>query len=94
MIFVFFFLFFYQDTVTGFLLAGVGGVDAKRQPNVLVVDNGMFLKFVFQLKKITFSRFCFYVENVNVFFHLFFNGILLILFLTNKSIQKIQNNPI
>mmetsp|Transcript_17507 Transcript_17507/g.30625 ORF Transcript_17507/g.30625 Transcript_17507/m.30625 type:complete len:123 (-) Transcript_17507:75-443(-) len=28
-----------EDTVTGFLLAGVGGVDAKRQPNVLVVDN-------------------------------------------------------
>ena len=59
MIFVFFFLFFYQDTVTGFLLAGVGGVDAKRQPNVLVVDNGMFLKFVFQLKNSLFHDFVF-----------------------------------
>lgn len=27
-----------QDTVTGFLLAGVGDVNAKRQANFLVVD--------------------------------------------------------
>ena len=28
-----------QDTVTGFLLAGVGNVDAKRKSNFLIVDN-------------------------------------------------------
>ena len=28
-----------EDTVTGFLLAGVGNVDAKRKSNFLVVDS-------------------------------------------------------
>jgi hypothetical protein len=30
-----------QDTITGFLLAGVGHKDKKRQENFLVVDNSM-----------------------------------------------------
>ena len=29
-----------QDTCTGFLLGGVGEMNAKRQPNFLVVDKG------------------------------------------------------
>jgi V-type H+-transporting ATPase subunit F len=28
-----------EDTVTGFLLAGVGNVDARRKSNFLIVDN-------------------------------------------------------
>jgi len=28
-----------EDTITGFLLAGIGNVDAKRHTNFLVVDN-------------------------------------------------------
>lgn len=28
-----------QDTITGFLLAGVGNVDARRKKNFLVVDS-------------------------------------------------------
>ena len=30
-----------QDTCTGFLLGGVGEMDAKRQPNFLVVRKGV-----------------------------------------------------
>lgn len=29
-----------QDTCTGFLLGGIGEMNAKRQPNFLVVDKG------------------------------------------------------
>ena len=32
-----------QDTVTGFLLAGVGNVDLRRKTNYLVVDNSKHL---------------------------------------------------
>ena len=31
-----------QDTVTGFLLAGVGNVDARRKTNFLIVDSSTF----------------------------------------------------
>lgn len=34
-----------QDTVTGFLLAGVGNVDLRRKTNYLVVDNSKHLFF-------------------------------------------------
>ena len=31
----------FQDTVTGFLLAGVGNVDLRRKTNYLIVDSSM-----------------------------------------------------
>ena len=34
---------FVQDTVTGFLLAGVGATDSAKQPNYLIVDSSMCL---------------------------------------------------
>jgi hypothetical protein len=33
-----------QDTVTGFLLAGVGDKDAKQRINYLIVKNGMLCR--------------------------------------------------
>lgn len=30
-----------EDTVTGFLLGGIGELNNKREPNFLVVDKGM-----------------------------------------------------
>jgi V-type H+-transporting ATPase subunit F len=34
-----------EDTVTGFLLAGIGDMDQTRQPNFLIVDNSEQQKF-------------------------------------------------
>ena len=34
--------FLLQDTCTGFLLGGVGEMNAKRQPNFLVVNKGIY----------------------------------------------------
>jgi hypothetical protein len=39
-----------QDTVTGFLLAGVGNVDARRKPNFLIVDSSMYLAYIYFFK--------------------------------------------
>uniref|UniRef100_A0A2P2KHT8 V-type proton ATPase subunit F n=1 Tax=Rhizophora mucronata TaxID=61149 RepID=A0A2P2KHT8_RHIMU len=38
-----------EDTVVGFLLAGVGNVDLRRKTNYLIVDSSMFLNFKFTL---------------------------------------------
>jgi vacuolar-type H+-ATPase subunit F/Vma7 len=41
----------WQDTVTGFLLAGVGNVDLRRKTNYLVVDNSKLLQFIVSLER-------------------------------------------
>jgi len=38
-----------QDTVTGFLLAGVGNVDLRRKTNYLIVDSSMVIVSVQEL---------------------------------------------
>ena len=35
-----------QDTITGFLLAGVGNVDLRRKTNYLIVDSSTFTSLV------------------------------------------------
>ena len=34
-----------QDTITGFLLSGVGDINVKREPNFLIVNKGLFMVF-------------------------------------------------
>ena len=48
-----------QDTCTGFLLGGVGEMDAKRQPNFLVVRKGVlyYSYTAYNLLSIYSSRF-------------------------------------
>lgn len=41
--------FLFQDTVTGFLLAGVGNVDLRRNTNFLIVDSSKFLSLLLAL---------------------------------------------
>nr|DAD36653.1 TPA_asm: hypothetical protein HUJ06_007294 [Nelumbo nucifera] len=36
-----------EDTVTGFLLAGVGNVDLRRKTNYLIVDSSMLLNLFY-----------------------------------------------
>ena len=49
---------FKQDTVVGFLMAGVGNVDLRRKTNYLIVDSSMPLNFsVFLLLVIDISIF-------------------------------------
>eukprot|EP00242_Pyramimonas_sp_CCMP2087_P007059 CAMPEP_0198198406 /NCGR_PEP_ID=MMETSP1445-20131203/1880_1 /TAXON_ID=36898 /ORGANISM="Pyramimonas sp., Strain CCMP2087" /LENGTH=132 /DNA_ID=CAMNT_0043867963 /DNA_START=67 /DNA_END=465 /DNA_ORIENTATION=- len=50
-----------EDTVTGFLLAGVGNVDARRKPNFLIVDS----KTSVQTIEATFKEFT-HREDVSI----------------------------
>lgn len=45
----------YQDTITGFLLAGVGNVDIRRKTNYLIVDSSMLFLIIFNCSAF-FSR--------------------------------------
>ena len=44
-----------QDTITGFLLAGVGNVDMRKKKNFLVVDSSKYLPTNFIFSHPTFS---------------------------------------
>lgn len=59
-----------QDTITGFLMAGVGNVDLRRKTNYLIVDSSMSLS-------LNFGNICYVFDmlmNLTTVSILIFNG--------------------